>query len=115
MRWNLRMAAARRDIWKSSQLQRMLAEAGLVISAGKMSNLWSGQPVTIRLDDLDVICAVLGCGVEELLAPEPDKAAARRPAPDTAPGTQPSQAHQATAVGAGGTVRRRPGRHAPPV
>jgi putative transcriptional regulator len=26
-----------------------------------MSNLWSGQPVTIRLDDLEVICEVLGC------------------------------------------------------
>ena len=46
MKWNLRLAAAQRDIWKASELQRMLAEAGLVISAGKMSNLWSGQPVS---------------------------------------------------------------------
>lgn len=111
MRWNLRLAAAKRDIWKSSQLQRMLAEAGLVISAGKMSNLWSGQPVTIRLDDLDVICAVLGCGVEELLHPEPDKAAARRPEPDAAP----RQAHVAGQRPSSGNVRRRAGRQAPPV
>ncbi|WP_455567241.1 helix-turn-helix domain-containing protein [Streptomyces cellulosae] len=60
------MAAAQRDIWKSSQLQTMLADAGLVISAGKMSNLWAGQPVTIRLDDLDVICEVLGCEPNDL-------------------------------------------------
>ena len=71
MRWNLRLAAANRDIWKASELQRALAERGLVISAGKMSGLWSGQPVSIKLGDLDVICAVLGCEVGELLIPEP--------------------------------------------
>ena len=42
MKWNLRLVAAQRDIWKSSQLQAMLADAGLVISAGKMSHLWAG-------------------------------------------------------------------------
>ena len=71
MKWNLRLAAAHRGIWKASELQRMLAEAGLVISAGKMSGLWSGSPASIKLDDLDVICAVVGCGVEELLIAEP--------------------------------------------
>jgi DNA-binding Xre family transcriptional regulator len=40
----------------------MLAERGLSISAGKMSGLWSGEPASIKLADLDVICAVLGCG-----------------------------------------------------
>ena len=74
MKWNLRLAAAQRDIWKASELQRMLAEAGLVISAGKMSNLWSGQPVTIRLDDLDVICEVLECEPGDLLIREPGTA-----------------------------------------
>ena len=69
MKWNLRLAAANRGIWKASELQRLLAERGMVISAGKMSGLWSGQPNTVRLDELDVICAVLGCGVEELLLP----------------------------------------------
>ena len=71
MKWNLRLAAANRGIWKASELQRMLAEAGLVISAGKMSGLWSGSPASIKLDDLDVMCAVVGCGVEELLIAEP--------------------------------------------
>ena len=78
MKWNLRLAAAQRDIWKASELQRMLAERGLVISAGKMSNLWSGQPASLKLDDLDVICAVLGCEISDLLIPEPEKVAARR-------------------------------------
>ena len=59
MQWNLRLRAAERGIWKSAQLRRMLAEAGLEITAGKMSSWWAGTPTTIRLDDLDVICAVL--------------------------------------------------------
>src|SRR5260370_32004330 len=83
MKWNLRLAAANRGIWKASDLQRMLAEAGLVISAGKMSGLWSGTPASIKLDDLDVICAVVGCGVQELLIAEPaptPRAADDRPA-----------------------------------
>ena len=72
MRWNLRLAAANRGIWKASELQRSLAEHGLVISAGKMSGLWSGQPISLKLADLDVICVVLGCQIGELLIPEPD-------------------------------------------
>jgi DNA-binding Xre family transcriptional regulator len=80
MKWNLRLAAANRGIWKASELQRMLAERGMVISAGKMSGLWSGRPNTVRLDELDVMCAVLGCGVGELLIPEPGTVAQPRPA-----------------------------------
>ena len=72
MKWNLRLAAANRGIWKASELQRMLADHGLIISAGKLSGLWSGDPASIKLSDLDVICAVLGCGVEELLIPQPE-------------------------------------------
>ncbi|MGW3608102.1 helix-turn-helix domain-containing protein [Micromonospora sp. NPDC005161] len=71
MKWNLRLAAANRGIWKASELQRKLADYGLVISTGKMSGLWSGQPASVKLEELDVICTVLGCGVEELLIPEP--------------------------------------------
>lgn len=83
MRWNLRLAAAERGIWKSTEMRRRLAEAGLEISAGKMSALWTGPPTMIRLDDLDVICAVLECTPDELLICEPDKVAARRPRRDT--------------------------------
>lgn len=71
MRWNLRMVAAQRGIWKAADLRRALAEAGLVISAGKMSHLWSSTPITVRLDDLDVICHVLDCEPSELLVADP--------------------------------------------
>jgi DNA-binding Xre family transcriptional regulator len=107
MKWNLRLAAAHRGIWKASELQRMLADAGLVISAGKMSGLWSGHPASIKLDDLDVLCAVVGCGVEELLIAEPAKIT--RPAGDQ-PGQQPGASSRPRPV----TPRRRDGRSLPP-
>lgn len=108
MKWNLRLAAANRGIWKASELQRMLAEAGLVISAGKMSGLWSGNPASIKLDDLDIICAVLGCGVEELLITEP--ATITRPASDQH--GQQATAHPPARLPV--TPRRRDGRSLPP-
>ena len=105
MQWNLRLAAAQRGIWRSSDLRRLLAEAGLEISAGKMSHLWSGRPISVRLDDLDIICAVLGCEVGELLVPEPVPDA--RPADDSRPA---AAAAAAPAV----VPRRRDGRSLPP-
>jgi DNA-binding Xre family transcriptional regulator len=108
VKWNLRLAAANRGIWKASELQRMLAEAGLKISAGKMSGLWSGRPASIKLGDLNVICAVVGCGVEELLIPEPGKVT--RPAGGQ-PGEQEAASSQASPAVA---PRRRDGRSLPP-
>lgn len=80
MRWNLRMTAAQRGIWKSTEMRRRLAEAGLEISAGKMSALWTGTPTTVRLDDLDVICVVLDCTPTDLLTCEPELVENRKPA-----------------------------------
>jgi putative transcriptional regulator len=79
VRWTLRMTAAERGIWKSTEMRRRLADAGLEVSAGKMSALWTATPISVRLDDLDVICAVLDCSPSDLLICEPDKVAARRP------------------------------------
>jgi len=108
MKWNLRLAAANRGIWKASDLQRMLADRDLVISAGKMSGLWSGDPASIKLSDLDVICAVLGCGVEELLIPEPEKVSSGRQ------GESQATVASASAGPPKVTPRRRDGRSLPP-
>jgi DNA-binding Xre family transcriptional regulator len=105
MQWNLRLAAAQRGIWRSSDLRRLLAEAGLEISAGKMSHLWSGRPISIRLDDLDVICGVLGCEPGELLVRDPDAARAAGPPNQSAPAVNASPIRPA----------RRGGRSLPPV
>jgi len=108
MKWNLRLAAANRGIWKASEMQRLLAAHGLSVSAGKMSGLWSGNPASVKLDELDVICVVLGCGIEELLLPEPGKVT--RPAG----GEQHQQAVAPPAGGPAVTPRRRDGRSMPP-
>jgi DNA-binding Xre family transcriptional regulator len=106
MKWNLRLAAANRGVWKASELQRMLAERGLVISAGKMSGLWSGTPNVVKLRDLDVICAVLDCGVDELLVPEPA----------TVTASQSEASEKPAAIGEARPVvpRARTGRSLPP-
>jgi len=109
VKWNLRLAAANRGIWKASELQRMLAEAGLRISAGKMSGLWSGSPASVKLGDLDVICAVVGCGVEELLIAEPAGAARTAGRQEAAVSSRPSGQ-----AGPPVTPRRRDGRSLPP-
>lgn len=104
MRWNLRMKAAEAGIWKSTEMRRRLADAGLVVSARKMSALWIGIPTTIRLDDLDVICSVLECQPNDLLIPEPEAVAARRPAKRAVASKNPSPRPARAA---------KPGRHRP--
>ena len=63
-----------------------------------MSGWWSGQPASLKLDDLDVLCAVLDCGVEELLIPEPGTV------PRSAPECEPPVA---TGTGVTVTPKRR--------
>jgi len=99
MKWNLRLVAAQRGIWTASELKRLLAERGLVISAGKMSGLWSGQPASIKLADLEVLCAVLDADPDELLLPEPESI----PAAD-----ESSTEGQAASQSGPATVRPRP-------
>ena len=106
MKWNLRLAAANRGIWKASELQRALADRGLVISAGKMSGLWSGQPGSIKLADLNVICAVLRCEPGELLIPEPGTV--------PSPGQPGEDTARAAAAGPVVVPRHRGGRSLPP-
>ncbi|MEU1482816.1 helix-turn-helix transcriptional regulator [Streptomyces sp. NPDC005752] len=109
MKWNLRLAAAHREIWKASELQRLLAEHGLVISAGKMSGLWSSTPASIKLSDLEVICVALGCEIAEIMTPEPENVT--RTTSERSPATKAvGQAGPPAAV----VPRSRGGRSLPP-
>ncbi|MET9412211.1 helix-turn-helix transcriptional regulator [Streptomyces sp. NPDC002935] len=102
MRWNLRATAVRRGIVSAAELRRRLAGAGLMVSAGKVSGLWTGTPVTIRLDDLGVLCTVLACEPSDLLVREPSSVSAVAQPPgqaflsaaarDSAAGTAPGRA-----------------------
>ncbi|MFI6744106.1 helix-turn-helix domain-containing protein [Nonomuraea sp. NPDC050451] len=75
MKWNLRWAAAKRDIWRPSDLLKAFEEVGFAPSLSKVAALWSGKPISLRLDDLDKICAALDCTVADLLVAEPLPAA----------------------------------------
>jgi DNA-binding Xre family transcriptional regulator len=111
MQWNLRLRAAERGIWKSAQMRRMLADAGLEISAGKMSSWWAGTPPTMRLEELDVLCAVLECTPNDLMSPEPDKVAERRPrASDAANGNGNGGGHGSNGGNGGPAVAPRFGK-----
>jgi len=71
VKWNLRWAAAKRDIWRPSDLLTAFQEVGFTPSLSKVAALWGGKPVSVRLDDLDKMCAALGCTVADLLEAEP--------------------------------------------
>ncbi len=83
MKWNLRMVAAQRDIWRPTQLLKAFEEVGFTPSLSKVAAMWSQSPISLRLDDLDRICAALNCTVDELLQAEP--LAVQAPHPGTAP------------------------------
>ena len=71
MKWNLRWAAAKRDIWRPADLLKAFEEVEFTPSLSKVAALWSGKPISVRLDDLDKICAALGCTVADLLEAGP--------------------------------------------
>jgi len=71
MKWNLRWAAARQDIWRPSDLLAAFKEVGFEPSLSKVAQLWSKKPISLRLDELDLICEALGCTVADLLEAEP--------------------------------------------
>ncbi|MDH6522327.1 helix-turn-helix transcriptional regulator [Streptomyces sp. SAI-090] len=72
MKWNLRMVAAQRDIWRPVQLLAAFKEVGFNPSLSKVAALWGSEPVTVRLEDLDKICAALDCTVADLMQAEPE-------------------------------------------
>jgi hypothetical protein len=79
-----------------SNSRRVPGFAGDCLPTRSGLDQWCGQPDTVRLGELDVIGAVLGCGAEELLLPEPE----------TAPQPEPAGGEQAGAVAEPARLRR---------
>lgn len=65
------MVAAQRDLWRPTEVLAAFQQVGFNPSLSKVAALWSGTPVTVRLEDLDKMCAALGCTVADLLQAEP--------------------------------------------
>ncbi|MFI5956077.1 helix-turn-helix domain-containing protein [Cryptosporangium sp. NPDC051539] len=80
MRWNLRWVAANADIWRPADLHAACRAVGYSPSLGKVASWWNGPPTAVRLDELDMICAALGCRVADLLESEPPGGAESRAA-----------------------------------
>jgi DNA-binding Xre family transcriptional regulator len=73
------MVAAQRDLWRPTEVLAAFKEVGFSPSLSKVAAMWGGTPVTVRLDDLDRMCAALGCTVGELLQAEPLPSSAALP------------------------------------
>lgn len=65
------MVAAQRDLWRPTEVLAAFQQVGFNPSLSKVAALWNGTPVTVRLDDLDKMCAALNCTVADLMQAEP--------------------------------------------
>ncbi|MGA5508944.1 helix-turn-helix domain-containing protein [Streptomyces umbrinus] len=65
------MVAAQRDLWRPTEVLEAFRAVGFTPSLSKVAALWGGTPVTLRLEDLDMICTALDCTVGDLLQAEP--------------------------------------------
>jgi putative transcriptional regulator len=67
IKWQLRLAAAHREVWTGAQLRRLLAErSGLHLSAASVSALLTKQPAQVKLDTLAALCTALQCTPNDL-------------------------------------------------
>lgn len=73
------MVAAQRDLWRPTEVLAAFKQVGFEPSLSKVAAMWSGTPISVRLDDLDKICAALECTVGDLLQAEPVEAAGALP------------------------------------
>lgn len=78
IRWRLRMAAAQREVWTGTQLQRLLAErAGLQMSSASVSALFTKEPSQVKMSTLIALCTALECTPNDLF--EVDTTPVERP------------------------------------
>jgi hypothetical protein len=71
VKWNLRMVTALTGSVAADRVLAAFHQVGFSLSLSKVAALWNGTPVTVRLDDLDKMCAALNCTVADLLQAEP--------------------------------------------
>ena len=84
IKWQLRLAAAHREVWTGAQLRRLLAErSGLHLSSASVSALLTKQPAQVKLDTLAALCTALECTPNDLIEVDttPVAQGAARPAP----------------------------------
>src|SRR3954447_22526084 len=65
--WRLRVLMAEHGMFKASDLQPLLAEHGIELSASQVWRLVTGRPERLNLRVLVVLCEILGCEPGELV------------------------------------------------
>ncbi len=83
-RWHLRRLMAEREMFATTDLQPLLAERGVQLSAAQIYRLVTGKPERLNLRLLAALCDILGCTPTELieLTVETSPAAKRGIAPN---------------------------------
>ena len=76
--WNLRPIMAQRGMYATTDLDPLLRERGIVLSATQVYRLVTGKPERLNLAILVALCDALGCEVNDLIHPVVVSTARRR-------------------------------------
>jgi DNA-binding Xre family transcriptional regulator len=88
--WNLRMVAAKRDVWTGAQLRKVLRDrAGYPLSSASISELLTGTPRQVKITTLAALCVALDCEPGDLLVAVPADQTAADAARVDGPAVQP--------------------------
>lgn len=81
--WNLRQLMAQRGMYSTTDLDPLLRERGIQLSAAQVYRLVTGKPERLNVAVLVALSDALGCEVGELVEPVVVSAARRRKATGT--------------------------------
>ena len=76
-RWHLRMLMAQQSMFATSDLQPLLAERGIELSAAQVYRLVAQIPERLSLRTLMALCDILGCTPNDLIEPVAEAGKAR--------------------------------------
>lgn len=65
--WKLRQLMAERGMWKTSELQPLLAREGVTLSAAQVYRLVARKPERLSLAVLAALCRILSCTPNDLI------------------------------------------------
>lgn len=68
-RWHLRVLMAQHGMFATSDLQPLLAERGIRLSAAQVYRLVAQTPERLSLPTLMALCDILGCTPNDLIEP----------------------------------------------
>jgi DNA-binding Xre family transcriptional regulator len=68
-RWHLRVLMAQQSMFATSDLQPLLSDRGVVLSAAQIYRLVAQTPERLSLRTLMALCDILGCTPNDLIEP----------------------------------------------